>query len=253
MKIQEGLQRHDLNDLVLPFLDIDTFESKIDDARVVVVAFYVLDQDPADDLNRFIERSNVPTLDIETSPAPTEDGYYVVFVEMDRNRDLPEMLMQLMGQIENLTNVSKWQFKTFNDRNLYDLSEENLREHVNLDPDLVPEEPDEKEQDGHEGAHKGDIAETAALLLRNGLMESIAVQAETILLTDGSNTMRLRARSWHREEPSVPILAPQIGDPYLRESMRLGHMLGSGYSVDVIQDGFLVGATNGWLVLELVD
>ena len=51
----EGLKEGDLAELVLPMISIDEFESKLDDDSIVV-AFYVGDRDPSQDLNRFIQK-----------------------------------------------------------------------------------------------------------------------------------------------------------------------------------------------------
>jgi hypothetical protein len=87
-KLIEGMQANDLDFLIMPLISIDEYESKIDDRRAVVIGFYVTDNDPASELSAFIEKGTVPVLDTEVSPAPTEDGYYMVFVEMDRNEKL---------------------------------------------------------------------------------------------------------------------------------------------------------------------
>ena len=68
-----SLHPGDLQDLVLPLIDIDTFNSKIDNQRAIVVAFQVTDQDPAQDLMKFIEGSNLALLDTEVSPAPSPE------------------------------------------------------------------------------------------------------------------------------------------------------------------------------------
>ena len=82
--INEGLMKNDLAKLVLPIMSIDEYDSKIKD-DAIVVAFYVTDKDPASDLNKFIQKSPVMLLDTEVSPAPNQDGFYLVFVEMDRS------------------------------------------------------------------------------------------------------------------------------------------------------------------------
>src|ERR1700748_2916530 len=95
MELIEGLRENDLEGLVLPVISIDQFESKIDD-DAIVVAFYVEYRDPAIDLNRFIQKSAVDILDTEVSPAPTEDGYFVVFVELMRDDKFMKKMSVIM-------------------------------------------------------------------------------------------------------------------------------------------------------------
>ena len=138
MILNENLMTGDLDHLVLPMVSIDEYSSKIDDARVIVVGFYVSDREPATDLCIFIEKSAVKTLDCEVSPAPTPEGYYLVFVEMDRNKEFPSRLIDLIHEINNLVDISSWQFKPYCDHSeIQELDLENLQKHVELDSQKV--------------------------------------------------------------------------------------------------------------------
>ena len=262
------MQKSDLDYLLMPMLDIDTYESKIDNSKAIVVAFYVFEKEPAKDLERFIEKGNIDILDAETSPAPTEDGYYVVFIEMDRDRDFPEMLVDLVDQIDNLSNVDQWQFKTYHDDDMYDLNKENLIKHVNLDPSKVPPAPDDAEEElqdkksekepeeepaEEEPVEKEVTAESAVPLLRNGLMEHIEARGDMIAIRSKSSTLIYRVAMVSESEPSVPITGFEIGNPLIRESAMLSNMLGPRYAVNVIDGGLLVESEDGYLILETVD
>ena len=268
---EAGLVKNDLDYLIMPMIDIDTYESKIDNSRAVVIAFYVFEQEPAKDLERFIEKGNIEILDAETSPAPTEDGYYVVFIEMDRNRDLPELLYEMVQQINNLTNVEQWQFKTLHDDELYDLTEENLVEHVNLDPAAVPPSPEDAEEEmsddaeeaaeeetaGEEPAEEEEepvvTAESAIPLLRNGMMGSVRAEGDVIYLVSPGSTMRYKVKQVSESEPSIPVIGFEIGNPLIGESVRLSRVLGAAYSVEAIDGGLLVGTNGGYIILETID
>ena len=109
--IQEGLARGDLEDLVLPLLSIDQYQSKIDDATNIVVGFYCFEEDVAHDLSNFIERSPYLVQDTDVSPAPTKDGYYITFIEMNRTPEFVSVLLELLAEVTRLTNVKNWQFQ----------------------------------------------------------------------------------------------------------------------------------------------
>lgn len=270
---ESGLQKNDLDYLIMPMLDIDNYESKIDNSKAIVVAFYVFEEDPARDLERFIEKGNIDILDAETSPAPTEDGYYVVFIEMDRDRDFPESLIDLVYQIDNLSNVEQWQFKTLHDDEMYDLTKDNLSKHVNLDPSKVPPAPDDAEEElkdkkiekqseeepaeepaAEETPVEDEItAESAVPLLRNGLMEHIEARGDMIAIRSSSSTLIYKVTMISESEPSVPITGFEIGNPLIRESAMLSSMLGPRYAVNVIDNGLLVECEDGYLILETVD
>ena len=61
-----SLKNGDLAGTILPEVSIDEFQPKAGDEQdVIVVAFYLDDQTPADDLNTFIQRGFIDTLDVE--------------------------------------------------------------------------------------------------------------------------------------------------------------------------------------------
>ena len=133
----ETLMPGDLEHLVLPIVSIDEYCSKIDDRQCIVIGFYVLDKDPANDLCIFIEKSNIKTLDCEVSPAPTPDGYYVVFVELDRSDTFPKHILEILEQVNNLVNIDQWQFKPHGKEDILELNEDTIKKTVQLDPEKV--------------------------------------------------------------------------------------------------------------------
>lgn len=141
--ILESLQPGDLDHLVLPLLSIDEFSSKIDDARAIVVGWYCTDRDPATDLMKFIEGSNLPFLDTEVSPAPTPDGYYLLFVEISRNQDFINTLTEILHQVSNLVD-NEWQMKVWGHTDIVDISKDNIKEYVNLNPNAVKSTDEEE-------------------------------------------------------------------------------------------------------------
>lgn len=109
-KINEGMRRGDLEDLVLPMISVDEFESKIDD-NAVVFGFWVQDSDAAMDLNRFIQKSAVTLLDTEVSPAPDKRGKYFVFFEMMNDKDMAENVKKVLDEVGELTKIKNWQLR----------------------------------------------------------------------------------------------------------------------------------------------
>lgn len=134
-KITEGMRESDLDDLVLPLLSIDEYVSKIaDDKEVIVVGFFVEDEDPANDLSRFIDRSVTDILDTDVSPAPNEEGYFLVFLEAKRDKNFVKMLLQVLDEISSLVNINKWTFKVHKDKTIHDLNRKSLEAKVNTKP-----------------------------------------------------------------------------------------------------------------------
>ena len=85
-KLDEGLKPNDLEHLILDKVSLDEFEPKSGESKnILVMGLYAVDEEPARDLSRFIERGYIDVIDTEVSPGPDEDSNYMVFVEIDKN------------------------------------------------------------------------------------------------------------------------------------------------------------------------
>lgn len=127
-----GLKAGDLIDLVSPIISIDEYESKIDE-DAIVVALFLKFKEPADDLNKFIQKVGQDIIDTDVSPSVTENGDYVVFVEMYRNSEFIEDLLLLMKYVGDLTNIDEWEFTYYKTNGVFELNEEELKKHVRLE------------------------------------------------------------------------------------------------------------------------
>lgn len=123
LSLFENLQAGDLEDLVRPYIEIDTFEPKVDD-DAIVVAFFVREEDPAQDLSRYIEFGPEEVLDTEVSPAPDENGYYIVFVEMER-KDLAKNIIAVLQTVQYITNNDVWKYRAYGQEDKLDLKKFN--------------------------------------------------------------------------------------------------------------------------------
>ena len=59
----------------------------------------------------FLNSSIIENRDVEVSPNPNDEGYYMVFVELDRNDDLAENVFKLVKEVENLSGKLNWEAK----------------------------------------------------------------------------------------------------------------------------------------------
>lgn len=108
------MEREELKGTIEPLITIDHFVPKSGiDTEVTVVSLYANDREPADDLNRFIQRGSIDVLDIEVSPNPDEDGRYLVFVEFKRDEMFPEVFKSFVHDIENVTGSLNWRVHPF--------------------------------------------------------------------------------------------------------------------------------------------
>ena len=138
-----SLKNGDLAGTILPDVSLDEFEPKAgDDVDVIVVAFYLNDEAPAADLNTFIQRGFIDTLDVEVSPNTDEEGRYLVFVEMSRDETFPSKFTALLKDVGNVSGNMDWQVTTyFSDGQSFAYNDPELYNYVIIDPaDYVPKD-----------------------------------------------------------------------------------------------------------------
>ncbi len=128
-QLNEGVKYNELKSLVLSKITIADFEPKVGNINdVTVVAFYVKDERPADDLASFLERSVVDILDTEVSPIADEDGFYLVFVEI-KNENLMRKVFEMLADIHGLVDIEEWTISFYNGQSI-DISVDNIKEWI---------------------------------------------------------------------------------------------------------------------------
>ena len=132
--ITESLHAGDLKNLVKQVFEIDSYRSKIgDDEDVVVLSFTVEHEDPAKDLENFVEMGYDFVLDADVSPGETDDGNYKVFIELERSKHTAEQILELLDGIEQLTGMSDMRFRYFKGFKSLDTTIENLKKAIPVD------------------------------------------------------------------------------------------------------------------------
>lgn len=137
-KLFEGLERHDLKRLVSTRVTIDEYKSKIGtDEEIVVVSFEVSSKEPALDLVSFVEKSYEWVVDADVSSGEVSDGSYIVFVETERTPEVPENLMQLFSDLENLTDIeiNEWKLEYSKPQKDIELTLDSLKDNIPSSPE----------------------------------------------------------------------------------------------------------------------
>ena len=127
-KLFEGLRHGDLKHTIDANISIDRYKSKIgDDDQVVVLGFKVMNEEVANDLVSFIESGYNWVLDANKSPATDSNGKVTVFVEFNRRTNAPNRIMNLLYDINHLTEDLKWTFSYYKQKYPIECNEENLK------------------------------------------------------------------------------------------------------------------------------
>ena len=129
-----GLQAKDLRNLVYDIFEIDSFKSKMgEDKDIVVLSFSVKSQEPAKDLTDFLEKGYPFVLDADVTSGEQPDGTYKVFVELERGRDIPAQITEIVDGVKKLADLDELKFRYYKNFNSLNADEQNIAETVPLD------------------------------------------------------------------------------------------------------------------------
>ena len=190
MSLKEG----DLKNVVLKKLSIDEFEPKTGDAKdVLVLGFQVTESNVGQDLYGFLNGAVVDVRDIEVSPNPNDNGYYMVFVEMDRKEGVVENIKTLIRDTERLAGKLEWEARTYLNDDYLPLNEDEIYEYIITDPaNYVTREEFETQRaariEEQQRLEEEAAAEAAALDTSNKILEFLK---DSNLLQAGINEGRL--------------------------------------------------------------
>jgi|TARA_B100001094_G_scaffold188304_1_gene182508 hypothetical protein len=160
MALKEG----DLKNTILKNISIDEFEPKTGESKdVMVVGLYLNETAPAKDLYHFINNSVIEIRDVEVSPNPNPDNYYMVFMEIDRKEDCMESVRALIEEVERLTGGLDWQVSTTLSEDKIGLKDDNLMQYIQCDPEnyLTKEEFMAQQLEAEERAEEQRLEEEA--------------------------------------------------------------------------------------------
>lgn len=134
MKIlNESLNYLDLKDQLKPILGIDEFKSRVgNDEDLITLNFTIKSKDAAEDLVNWLERGYDFILDSEASPGQVENGNYYVFAELRRRPSSPRKIMEILSDLETLTEVKAENWTVKIDHKRYDASKEIITELIPL-------------------------------------------------------------------------------------------------------------------------
>jgi hypothetical protein len=132
MSLREG----DLKDMMDNVFEIDSFASKMgSDKDVVTLSFSLKEKAPANDLMNFLERGYGFILDADVTSGEQSDGTYKVFVEMPRDKDVYENILELVDGVKSLSEMDDFKFRYYKNWRSQELTQETLEELVPNDPD----------------------------------------------------------------------------------------------------------------------
>lgn len=122
-------------------LTVDEYVAKIgNDKDIVTLTFCVNSNLAGKDLANWFERGYEFVLDASVSDGEIDTGKYLVFVEMNRRSTVPERIIELLSDLETLTDIKLKDWVIEVDDETYDADEEILKQVIILNPNVYKRE-----------------------------------------------------------------------------------------------------------------
>ncbi|MDA9047673.1 hypothetical protein N9O93_01070 [bacterium] len=198
-----SLKPNDLKGVVTNEISIDEFEPKTGEKEnIAVFGFYVTEKQVGEDLANFLEKSTFNFRDVEVTPNPNPDNLYMVFVEVDRDPGMIDMLREVAKDILNITGKVDWKGKPLLSDSTFDLDDPQLEGIVKSTPEdyVTKDEHEANMKQEHETSIKDFV-----------LDNTIATAVE---LTDSIITIR----GGKRDSVKLEVVSFGEGKPTLEEA-----------------------------------
>jgi hypothetical protein len=236
--INESLKSADLRHFVKKVIEIDNFKSKIgDDQDIVTISFTVDHEDPAKDLENFIEMGFDFVLDADVSPGELDDGTYKVYVELERNRHVAEEIREILDGVEKIAGINDFRFRYFKNFKSQEATEDNLAAAIPMDKNAYDAATERSKLDNFQEFFVNSYADDIKLL-----DESISFKRNNGDLVK-FNIVTSGTRQEVYNEIKGPIMLESAG---MAEVMFLSKYIGN-YNITKISDTFIF-ENRGWAV-----
>lgn len=147
----EALEYKDLEGMLKPEIHVDEFSSKMgDDDDIIVISFFVRDQQAAKDLMNWFEKGYDFILDADRSPGEIKPSRYLVYIEIRRRSSAGAQVQELLSDLNTLTEFEPDDWTMVYQDNNQPFSQEAFERTVPLSP---------KE---YRKTHEGDLNEMRA-------------------------------------------------------------------------------------------
>jgi len=238
-KLNEGLRTHDLQEMIYPTFEVDTYRSKMgEDRDVCVLSFTAKDRAPARDMMEFIEKGYGFVLDADISTGENEMGEYTVFVELTRSPKLSEQIQDLTYGIRKLTGIDDWKFKYYKGGKTADVTAEQLES-------IIPETPAL-----YDSAMHTVKVESVKQFFNKTLMDDLTIENDIITIHKPfDNKVQLR---WLEEDPQLVVEGTtSLDTDSMGEIFWLTKVLGD-YDINKYQDKFVFTNNDKTLLLQRI-
>ena len=208
-----GLLKSDLGHLVDKIIEIDSYKSKMgEDSDIVTLAFSVHGQEPAKDLENFIEKGYPFVLDADVTSGEQSDGTYKVFVEIERNKDIPSNILEIADGVSKLADLEKMKFRYYKNFKSRDLDEENLSASIPVDKEGYEIAINETQYENYKNFFTKSYAESIDMLGETLIIKNTYAQPLRFHVTDFGKDTQLDETINMKDMSEVIFLSKALGD-----------------------------------------
>jgi len=141
IQINEGLDYHDLEGQVLPMVSVDEYAANMGkDCDIVTLAFTIRSEQAGNDLVDWFEKGYDWVLDAQVSDGEISNGKHLVFVELERRINVPEKIIELLEDMNTLTNIPLIDWTIVVDEEEYSPDAAQLGQVITISPHQYREE-----------------------------------------------------------------------------------------------------------------
>jgi hypothetical protein len=149
--LNEGLDFHDLEGQMIPTVTVDEYAAHMGtDSEIVTLAFTIKSEAAGNDLVDWFERGYDFVLDAQVSEGEVKPGQYLVFVEMNRRSSVPKRIIELLDDLETLTDIPVKDWTIIVDEEEYSSEEDVLKQVITISPHDYREEVEVDEEEINE-------------------------------------------------------------------------------------------------------
>lgn len=208
-----GLIAKDLKFLVDNIIEVDSYKSKMgNDADIITLAFSVTNNDPATDLENFIEKGYPFVLDADVSSGEQTDGTYKVFVEIERSKDAPMQILEIADGVKKLADVESMRFRYYKNFKSHDLDEENLTNTIPVDSQAYEIAINETQYENYKNFFSNSYAESIDMIENTLIIKNTYAQPLKFEVLDFGKNIELNETINMNDMAEVIYLTKYIGD-----------------------------------------
>ncbi len=221
----KSIKNLEMQNHISELITIDNFQAKLgNDEDVSVIKFQTDNKAVSEDLVNFIETGCAFVLDADNSPAKNHDGRYNIFVELERNDDLPKKIMELVRDIEQVSGMLPWKFTFHKKDNEYSLSEEALAT-------IVPTSSSQ-----YKFLTDDNIEEDIKSFFESSSILHKRLKGKHLILKKAFTNHEMMIESFNRDVQGTYKIDRESNE----QASYLNHWLGGGYSVVKVDDLFKI-------------